>query len=175
MEITLILALAALALLIWKSIEISDKTEQIDARLNNIDTVLAAYYKMLKELQPKGEVEIPKRLSVEQLKTIFKDEFLFPEPNEALKKGAGEYKKKTLTTNEQNVLKELYGDKNDNQYGVYDKDDIEEMKVWDATLMDGMDDNHYGNEGDTFSLYEDEQLKKIRKHVQERKKQSLNK
>jgi hypothetical protein len=144
----------------------------LEEQISDIEGKLDGIEKLLVELQPKGPVEIPKRLSVEQLKTIFKDEFLFPESNEALKKGAGEYKKKTLTANEQNVLKELYGNK---EPGVYDKDDIEEMKVWDATLMDGMDDNQYGNEGDTFSIYEDEQLKKIRKHVQERKKQSLNK
>ena len=80
----------------------------LEEQISDIEGKLDGIEKLLVELQPKGKVEIPKRLSVEQLRTIFKDEFLFPEPNEALKKGAGEYKKKILTANEQNVLKELY-------------------------------------------------------------------
>ena len=169
MEVIALLTLATLALLVWKTLEVNDKAEQINARLNNMDTVIAEYYKMLKNLQPKGEVEIPVRLDTEVLKEVipglYKDEEKlkkwrdtstyavhkpeegdikfgeiwekdeYPEPNEALQKGADEYKKK---------------------------------------IMDE-DDTQYGNEGSTFSLYEDEQLKKIRKHVREQKKKSLNK
>ena len=92
MEAVAIVILVMLALVIWKIIEVNDNVEQVNARLNNIDVVLAAYYKMLKDLQPPKPVEIPTRLS-------------------------------------EDVLKEIYSD-----------EDIKEMKEWDTTLMDGLED-----------------------------------
>lgn len=70
MEAILIISVLALGFLVWKIIEVSDGVSQINARLNNIDTVIAAYYKMLKELQPKAPVEIPARLDKETLKEV---------------------------------------------------------------------------------------------------------
>jgi hypothetical protein len=191
MEALAIITLATLALLVWKIMEVNEKAEQIDAKISNMDKLLVKYYEMLEELQPKGPVEIPTRLTVEQLKMIFKD-YPFPEPNRTLIKGVTEYKrKKVLTENEKNILNEMYGGKGAIVQGEAPANPTVKEIVEYATKHNGSYqqlvskedkdkvneeyDNQYGNEGDTFSIYEDEQLKKIRKHVQERKKRSLNK
>jgi hypothetical protein len=157
LELVLLILLVASAYQYGKGTkELQDKVDDLEGKLDGVE-------KLLVELQPKGPVEIPARLDDEVINEIM----------DVTKQDMEEYQAEKAEF--QKKMKEIEEKYKDEKLGVYDKDDIEEMKVWDATLMDGMDDNQYGNEGDTFSLYEDEQLKKIRKHVQERKKQSLNK
>ena len=153
------------ALLVWKAMAINEKIEHIDARLNNIDTVLAAYYKMLKELQPKPPVEIPARLDDETVKEMIpglfrknqhtgywnkyaeyvnedNDEvYVAPAPNEDLSKAGIEYRKNKL---EQDAEKEYLGVLKSGMFwewypdltGVWKEDKLKWLKIYnDLTLF----------------------------------------
>jgi hypothetical protein len=192
------------ALLVWKAMAINEKIEHVDARLNNIDTVLAAYYKMLKELQPKPPVEIPARLDdeiVREMIPYFKrfqaeqdkkyqapelDDFMYevPEPNEDLSKAGIEYRKNKL---EDDAEKEYLGVLKSGMFwewypqltGVWKEDRVKWLKIYnDLTLFRAKykeEQEYAATEGSALHYISKEEARMIAENIQERKKRSLNK
>ena len=110
-----------------------EKIKNIEEQSKDIESKLEATYKLLKELQPKGPVEIPVRLNDEVVNEI----------TEMTKQEMIEYQKEKIEfqKKQRKLLKDMMSA--DEKLGLYDKDDIKEMKIWDATLMDGMNDTQY--------------------------------
>ena len=188
------------ALLVWKAMAINEKIEHIDARLNNIDTVLAAYYKMLKELQPKPPVEIPTRLDDETVKEMIPglfrkkqpirytedDDMMYeaPAPNEDLSKTAIEYRKNKL---EDAAEKEYLGVLKSGMFwewypdltGVWKEDKLKWLKIYDdLTLFRAKykeEQEYAATEGSALHYISKEEARMIAENIQERKKRSLNK
>jgi hypothetical protein len=188
------------ALLVWKAMAINEKIEHIDARLNNIDTVLAAYYKMLKELQPKPPVEIPARLDDETVKEMIPglfrkkqsagytedDNMMYevPAPNEDLSKAGIEYRKNKL---EQDAEKEYLGVLKSGMFwewypdltGVWKEDKLKWLKIYnDLTLFRAKykeEQEYTATEGSALHYISEEEAKMMTENIKKRKKISLNK
>jgi len=188
------------ALLVWKAMAINEKIEHIDARLNNIDTVLAAYYKMLKELQPKPPVEIPARLDDETVKEMIPglfrkkqsagytedDNMMYevPAPNEDLSKAAIEYRKNKLKDAAEKeylgVLKSgMFWEWYPDLTGVWKEDKLKWLKIYnDLTLFRAKykeEQEYAATEGSALHYISKEEARMIAENIQERKKRSLNK
>ena len=200
MELILLISVLALSFLVWKIIEVSDGVSQINARLNNIDTVLAAYYKMLKELQPKEPVEIPARLDQETVKEMIPglfrkkqsagytedDNMMYeaPIPNEDLSKAAIEYRKNKL---EDDAEKEYLGVLKSGMFwewypeltGVWNEDKLKYLKIYnDLTLFRAKykeEQEYAALEGAELDYLTNEQRVELLKEINKRKKTSLNK
>jgi cell division protein FtsN len=110
-----------------------EKIKDIENQAKNIERKLDEIEKLLVKRQPKDPVEIPVRLDDEVVNVM----------TEMTKKEMLEYQKEKIEfqKKQRKLLKDMMSA--DEKLELYDKDDIEEMKIWDATLMDGMDDTQY--------------------------------
>jgi hypothetical protein len=161
MEVILTLTLFVAALLVWKVVELNEKIENLEISTRYQLEGVAA---LLAKLQPKQVKEIPVRLDdevVNEITEMTKQEML------ECQKEKIEFQKK-----QRKLLKDIMSA--DEKLGLYDKDDIEEMKIWDATLMDGMDDTQYeGTEYDGGYKINKEQVQEILENIKYRKANRL--
>ena len=141
-----------------------ERIKDIENQSKNIERKLDEIEKLLVKRQPKDPVEIPVRLDDEVVNEI----------TEMTKQEMLEYQKEKVEfqKKQRKLLKDMMSA--DEKLGLYDKDDIEEMKIWDATLMDGMDDTQYeGTEYDGGYKINKEQVQEILENIKYRKANRL--
>jgi len=138
LELVLLISLVVSAYQYGKGTkELQDKVDDLEGKLDGVE-------KLLVELQPKGPVEIPVRLDdevVNEMTEMTKQDMEEHQTEKAefqekMKVVNEKYSKKTLTTNEQNVLKELYGEYTPKQIVKEYWDEYNEKKYTSEERLD---------------------------------------